>query len=136
MSSFLLWCVLPLKAKKLFMPHILLHFPYLCLIEVSYGWDSVMCGNIIFSCKEIATNHKSTIHLLFECTWLCGFILILNCLLSFFLPILLCWICLWLSSCVLLYWHMLLTIIVVLDCLIGMEHFILLLFENTADWNI
>ena len=30
MSSFLLWYVPPLKAKTLFLPHILLHSPYLC----------------------------------------------------------------------------------------------------------
>ena len=45
----------------------------------------VLCvANYTFSCKEIATNHKCTIHLLFVCTWLRCLILILNCLLSFF----------------------------------------------------
>ena len=70
MSSFLLWFVPPLKAKTLFMPHILLHSPYLCLIEVSCGWDLVLCvAKNIFSFKGVATNHKSTIHILFVCTW-------------------------------------------------------------------
>ena len=58
-----------MKAKTLFMQHRLLHSSYLCLIEVSGGLDIVMCGKNIFNFKGVATNNKSTIDILYVCTW-------------------------------------------------------------------
>ena len=92
------------------------------------------------SFKGVATNHKSTIHLLFVCTWSLLFYSNTNInilpSITFCVPILLCWIFWCLSSCVILYCLMLLTI-VVLDYWIGMmEHFLLWLVEIAANWNI
>ena len=52
----------------MFMPHILL--TTFCLL-MSYVDGIVLLYVVknIFSLKEVATNHKSTIHLLFICTW-------------------------------------------------------------------
>ena len=96
----------------------------------------------IFSFKGVATNHKSTINILFVCTWpllfycnintnttntcyhfVCVYPVVLNLLVS----LIMCYIILSNVS------YLMLLTIVVLDCCMGMEHFILWLLEIAAD---